>query len=460
MKVLIVNTSYDAGGAAVAARRLMEALRQNDAEASMLVRDGEAGDKVHVLPCRWLARWHFLWERLVLLTRLGFRRKHLFDIDAGISGTDITRLRVFRKADVIHLHWVNQGMLSLSDLRKIIRSGKPVVWTMHDAWPSTAICHLTLGCRQFTSQCRQCKYLSSHTPDPSPEGRGAAAAKASPSGGGWWGLASPSGGDLVGAGRSAWLAKVWKRKQRLIQEGDISFVACSRWLESEAKASALLRGQHIVSIPNCIDTRVFCPGDRQEARRQEGLPEDCRLVLFVCQRVTNAYKGMDYLIEACRRLSDEHPEMKDEVSVVLLGSHADEVASQLPFPAIAVGYVNDEQRMARLYRSAEVFVLPSLSENLPNTIMEAMACGVPCLGFRVGGIPEEIDHQRTGYVARYRDTDDLAHGLRWLLYEADGKSLAKECVRKVEQCYSQAAVAVKYTEVYQHAMAHKHFRFL
>jgi glycosyltransferase involved in cell wall biosynthesis len=174
--------------------------------------------------------------------------------------------------------------------------------------------------------------------------------------------------------------------------------------------------------------------------------------------VTNAYKGMNYLIEACRQLADEHPEMKDEVKVVLLGSHADEVASELPFPAIAVGYVNDEQRMARLYRSADVFVLPSLSENLPNTIMEAMACGVPCLGFRVGGIPEEIDHQRTGYVARYRDAADLAHGLRWLLYEADSKSLSKECVRKVKQCYSQAAVAVQYTEIYQQAMAHKHFR--
>ena len=420
MKVLIVNTSYDAGGAAVAARRLMEALTQNGAEASMLVRDGEVtnNSRVCVLPWRWLTQWHFLWERLVIFAKLGFRSKNLFAVDAAISGTDITRLREFREADVIHLHWVNQGMLSFADLRKIIRSGKPVVWTMHDAWPSTALCHLTLGCRQFTSQCRQCKYQAP----------------------------------------SAWLTKVWRRKQRLIQEGDISFVACSRWLESEAKASALLRGQHIVSIPNCIDTRLFCPGDQQEARREEGLPTDCRLVLFVCQRVTNAYKGMNYLIEACRQLADEHPEMKDEVKVVLLGSHADEVASELPFPAIAVGYVNDEQRMARLYRSADVFVLPSLSENLPNTIMEAMACGVPCLGFRVGGIPEEIDHQRTGYVARYRDAADLAHGLRWLLYEADSKSLAKECVRKVKQCYSQAAVAVQYTEIYQQAMAHKHFR--
>ena len=418
MKVLIVNTSYDAGGAAVAARRLQEALVLNGAEAQMLVRDSG-----------FWGRWHFLWERFVLFVRLGFRREHLFDIDAGISGTDITRRREFREADVIHLHWVNQGMLSFRDLRKIIRSGKAVVWTMHDAWPSTAICHLTLGCRQFTSQCRQCQYLT-----PTPLSRNSRSSD------------------------NAWLNRVWRRKQRLLRDSGITFVACSRWLEGEAKASALLRGQHIVSIPNPIDTRIFRPGDRQEARREESLPQDRLLVLFVCQRVTNAYKGMDYLIEACQQIATAHPEMNDKVSVVLLGKHADEVASQLPFPAVAPGYVADEQRMVRLYRAADVFVLPSLSENLPNTIMEAMACGVPCLGFRVGGIPEEIDHLRTGYVARYRDAADLAHGLHWLLCEADRESMARDCVRKVEQNYSQAAVAVKYTEIYQHTLAHKHFR--
>ena len=435
MKVLIVNTSYGAGGAAVAARRLQEALVRNGAEARLLVRDmdgaatasGKDGySGVSVVPRQWLARWHFLWERLLLFVRLGFRRHHLFDIDAGLSGSDITRLQEFREADVIHLHWVNQGMLSLAGLRKIVRSGKPVVWTMHDAWPSTAICHLTLGCRQFTTQCRQCKYLA---PAPSHEGRG-----------------------------SAWVAKVWRRKRQLLQEGGLTFVACSRWLESEAKASAMLRGQHIVSIPNPIDTRRFSPGDRMEARREEGLPPDRKIVLFVCQRVTNAYKGMDYLISACRHLAESQPQTTGEVTVVLLGKDADGLAEQLPYPSVAVGYVGDEQRMVRLYRSADVFVLPSLSENLPNTIMEAMACGVPCLGFRVGGIPEEIDHRRTGYVARYRDAGDLARGLHWLLYEADSERLAKECVRKVMQCYSQTAVAVRYTEVYQHAIAQKHFR--
>ena len=425
MKVLIVNTSESSGGAAVAARRLMDALELNGVQTTMLVRDKQSDDeRVVALPHLWLAKWHFLWERLVLFVRLHFHYRNLFAIDAGISGTDITRLRVFRQADVVHLHWVNQGMLSLSDIRKIVRSGKPVVWTMHDIWPATSLCHLSLECRQFTrrgadsrtSGCRQCPYL-------------------------------PGGGS-----DNDYSSRVWRKKQKMLAGSNITFVACSRWLQGEAKASALLDRQLTASIPNAIDTELFSPGSGEEARRQESLPLDRKLVLFVCQKVTNRYKGMDYLIEACRLMAAEHPATKAEVSVVLLGSHADEVAEQLPFPALALGYVSDQQRMARLYRAADVFVLPSLSENLPNTIMEAMACGLPCLGFRVGGIPEEIDHRRTGYVARYRDAADLAQGLHWLLYEADRQRLAEEAVKKVQKCYSPTSVAVQYTEIYQQTM--------
>ena len=423
MKVLIVNTSERAGGAAVAASRLMDALNNHGVKAKMLVRDRES-DKLTVVPLPrspWL-RWHFLWERLVIFLSTHFSRKHLFEVDIANAGSDITRLPEFQEADVIHLHWINQGMLSLSGIKKILRSGKPVVWTMHDIWPATSICHLTLGCRKFTAGCHHCKYL--------------------PGGG--------SGSDLS--------ARVWRRKERMLDEGTIHFVACSRWLEGEAKVSALLKGQAVTSIPNPIDTRVFCPGSQQEARRTLNLPSEGRLLLFICQRVTNKNKGMKYLIEACRQLTEQHPEMAETTGVVLLGGHADEVAAQLPFKAYPLGYISDERQIAQVYRAADTFVLPSLSENLPNTIMEAMACGVPCVGFRVGGIPEEIDHKKNGYVAQYCDTGDLACGLHWVLCEADYAELSRQAVRKVAHSYSQQSVAVRYIEVYQQALAHKHFR--
>ena len=423
MKVLIVNTSERAGGAAVAASRLCDALNNNGVKAKMLVVSKQT-DRLTVaaLPRSPWLRWHFLWERLVVFCHLHFRRDRLFELDIANSGTDITRLPEFREADIIHLHWINQGMLSLSDIRKILRSDKPVVWTMHDIWPATAICHLTLGCRSFTTACRRCKYL--------------------PGGG--------SDSDLA--------ARVWARKQRLLKEGSITFVACSRWLESEAKASRLLRGQRVTSIPNPIDTKVFCPGSQVEARRKLGLPEDRRLLLFVCQRVTNRNKGMQYLIEACQRLEASHPGFARQTAVLILGDKADEVVRELPFAAYSLGYVSDEPTITQVYQAADAFVLPSLSENLPNTIMEAMACGLPCVGFRVGGIPEEIDHLKNGYVAQYCDADDLARGIHWVLAEADHEALSRQAVRKVVQTYSQASVAVRYIEAYQHASAQKHFK--
>ena len=415
MRVLIVNTSERTGGAAVAASRLMKALNNNGVKAKMLVRDKESDSLTVVgLPKSPMLHWHFLWERLVIFCRLHFSRKHLFEIDIANTGSDITKLREFQEADVIHLHWINQGMLSLNGICKILRSGKPVVWTMHDIWPATGICHLTLGCHYFVNRCANCKYL--------------------PGGGGSNDLAS----------------RIWQKKQQMQVDENIYYVACSRWLESEAKTSALLKGQKITSIPNPIDTHIYKKGNKEEARQRLGLPLDKKLILFASQRVTNENKGMSYLVEACRQLSDQ-------CEVVILGGHAEEVVEQLPMKAYPLGYVNEEQRIVDVYNAADVFVLPSLSENLPNTIMEAMACGVPCVAFKVGGIPEEIDHLKNGYVAAYRDAEDLAKGIAWVLEEADYESLSQQAVHKVMQCYSQQSVAVRYLEVYQQAMAFKHY---
>ena len=414
MRVLIVNTSERTGGAAVAAHRLMEALNNNGVKAKMLVRDKESSKLTVIgLPKSWKLQWHFLWERLCVWLHLHLKREHLFDVDIANAGSDITQLAEFREADVIHLHWINQGMLSLQDIRKILESGKCVVWTMHDIWPATAICHLTLDCRQFETGCQQCRLL-------------------------------PGGGshhDLS--------AKIWRKKQQMLSGQHIRFVACSQWLAKEAGKSALLRGQTIASVPNPINTHVYHPLDKQKVRQELSLPTDKRLILFVSQRATNPYKGMQYLTEACQRLSQQYPEMKQNTGVVILGGHAEEVTAQLPFESFPLGYVNDEERIVKVYNAADVFVLPSLSENLPNTIMEAMACGVPSIGFDIGGIPEEIDHLETGYVAAYRDAADFAKGIRWVLYEANAEEISAACLRKVKRNYSQQSVAQRYIDIYE-----------
>ena len=423
MRILIVNTSENVGGAAVAANRLMEALNNNGVKARMLVMKKDTGCiTVAQLPHPWLQRLHFLWERFVIYCRLHFTRHNLFAIDIANAGTDITRLPEFREADLIHLSWINQGMLSLADIRRIIRSGKPVVWTMHDLWPATGICHYARQCPSFKTVCHHCRLL-------------------------------PAGG-----GRDDLSRRVWERKKALYHNSNIHFVTCSRWLEGQARQSALLTGQRVTAIPNPIDTRLFAPADKAQARLGAQLPPSRRVILFVAHRVDDDRKGVAFFIEAVNRLADTIPHFADDTCVALIGRNSDAVASQLRVPAHALGFVADEHQMASVYSTADVFVLPSLEDNLPNTIMEAMACGVPCVGFRVGGIPEMIDHRANGYVANFKDVADLANGIQWVLGEADHEALARAARAKVERSYAQSAVASRYIEVYNEMIAQKTYR--
>lgn len=423
MRVLIVNTSERDGGAALAAGRLMDALNNNGVKAKMLVRDKET-DNITVVGLKGgiRQRLRFLWERWCVYVHLHFKRLHLFELDLANTGTDITRLPEFKEADVINLAWINQGFLSLKDIKKIINSGKAVVWTMHDLWPATGICHVTLGCEAFKGQCHNCFYL-------------------------------PNGGR-----KNDLSTRVFNKKKKLYFNSGIHFVACSKWLGGKARQSGLLTGLQLSVIPNPIDTHVFYPKDKHSARLHSTLPDDKRIILFVSQRVTLERKGIAYFIKAVSLLVERYPEMRDNTAIAILGGHADEMSSQLALPSYPLGYVRSERQIVDVYNSADVFVMPSLDENLPNTIMESMACGVPTVGFKVGGIPEMIDHQKNGYLANFKDAEDLANGLRWVLDEADKDELKKQCVQKVMSCYSQRAVAMKYIEVYNQALAFKNYK--
>lgn len=421
MRVLIVNTSEKTGGAAVAANRLMEALINNGVKAKMLVRDKQT-DSLTVVSAGdgWRQRWHFLWERWRIFMAMHFSKTHLFEADIANVGTDITTLPEFKEADIIHLHWINQGFLSLNGIQKILSSGKPVVWTMHDIWPATAICHYSRGCCRYKNKCESCPLLPRR-----------------------------SVSDLS--------AVVWRRKNEILRKYHISFVACSRWLEGEAKKSALLKGQRVTNIPNPINSHVFCPSDKQQAREALGLPLDKHVILFVSQRVTDKRKGLDYLVEAVNRMAVQDSSLKDNTAIAVLGGHSEEVADLLPLPVFPLGYVSDESKIVKVYNAADVFVLPSLEDNLPNTIMEAMACGVPCVGFNIGGIPEMIGHLKSGYVAKAADADDLARGIKWVL-DFKGEELSKEARRKVLNSYSQQSVAIKYIELYQETALSKSYK--
>lgn len=414
MRVLIVNTSERNGGAAIAASRLTEALKNNGIKAMMMVRD-KTTDQISVVGLKksWKSRWNFLYERFTIWRNNHFDKSNLFAVDIANSGSDITGLPEFKKADVIHLHWVNQGMLSLKGIRKIIASGKPIVWTMHDMWPFTGICHYAGSCTSYQTECGNCPLINGNKQK-----------------------------DLS--------YSVFRKKLQILSNAHITFVGCSKWLTAQARKSRLLVGQTVTSIPNAININAFRPKDKKAMRNRYNLPLDKKLVLFGSAKITDPRKGMKYLIEACKTLVEKHPDMKGNTGIVVFGLASEAIATQLPFPVYVLSYIRSEADLVSMYSAVDLFVTPSLEDNLPNTIMEAMACGIPCVGFNTGGIPEMIDHTENGYVAEYKNATDLAEGIHWVLSSPDYDQLCQSAVKKVEGSYSEGIVAMQYIQVYNH----------
>jgi len=375
MKVLLLSTYENTGGAAIAAGRLMQALNKNGVEAAMICRRNLSW---------WKGKpqsWSSIAERLFILGNNISTFENLWSMDYANCGQDITRTKEYIEADVIHLHWINQGFLSYNELEKIVNSGKRIVWTMHDEWCFTGGCHYTNDCKQYQTECKNCIYEKKN-----------ALYKAS--------------------------HKAWEKKILLYDKRNITFVACSNWLKDVSKEKKLAQGQHIISIPNTIDTEIYKPCLKQENKK----------VLFVAQNVNDKRKGLEYLDEAIKILKNNGKNME----VLALGRD--------------IPYISNQQEMAALYAKVACFVTPSLQDNLPNTIMESMACGTPCVGFNVGGIPEMIDHKQNGYVAQYKDAADLANGISYVI--KNQVILGTKAREKVLNSYSEAKVAEQYIKVY------------
>lgn len=416
MKVVIINTYERIGGAAVAAGRLVKALNRKNISVSMLVRDKQSvDDNVVSVSTNAVIRitnlFRFYWERFIIFLFNHLNRRNLFSVSIANVGQDISRHPSVINADIIHLHWINQGFLSLQDIRKLFELGKPIVWTMHDMWPCTGICHHARDCERYQKRCNSCFFLQSKS-------------------------------------RSDLSTYVFNKKDKVYKNVNITFVGCSEWLTQRAKKSKLLQSKSIISIPNTLDTSIFCPQDKKKVRLALGLPLDKKLLLFGALNVTDERKGVYYLIEALKNICLEN------IELVVFGQIKEEIKSVLPVPVHPMGYLDEEKKIALLYNAVDLFVTSSLEENLPNTIMEAMACGTPCVGFNIGGIPEMIDHLLNGYVAKYKDVEDLSQGIEWVLDNSKDDNLSEFCIKKVHSAYSEEIVTRNYISLYKQILNH------
>jgi len=416
MKILIVNTSDIQGGAARAAFRLNQALNKLNINSKMLVQF-KAGDNKNVesvaetIMQKGLAKIRPHCDMLPLKL---YKNRQKTPFSVARIGVSIYRKKFVRETDLINLHWINGGFLSLKNIRELSFLHKPLVWTLHDMWPFTGGCHSSGGCTKYKYKCGQCPILNSKKDN-----------------------------DLS--------QKIWREKKKILENINLIIVTPSRWLAQCAKNSSLLKGLQVEVIPNSVDINIFKPLKKETARDILNLPQDIFLISFSTISSTNyKRKGLHYLYKAFGKLNINYPEARKGIGLVVFGASHSEEIKNLPFKTNFIGRLNDDYSLALCYSAVDIFITPSLEDNLPNTIMESLSCGTPVVAFKTGGIPDMIEHKQNGYLAENKSVDDLANGIYWMLEDKKRVTdLGKNARQKVLVNYTYDIVGNRYLKLYE-----------
>ena len=376
IRVLHLAQSDGGGGANKAAFRLHRSLRALGL-ASTFHPGRKIGDDPDVIPAWPPIAGDFFsklgaWLNSHSLDFYPHRRGDVFSPIRFCYGRP--RRQLVAAADIVCLHWIAGSFLHP---RHLARLGKPLVWRLSDLWPFTGGCHFPGPCRKFEHGCGACPSLG-----------------------------SAADGDLAARGFAA--------RERYYDALDLTVVAPSRWIAEEAKRSKLFRGRRIVHIATGIDVSTFRPMPRTEARRLLDLPAEVPMLLFgAMDSTSNSRKGFAPLRQALGRFA-RSPSARGAVAVVF-GGETDAAKEVEGLPLIHVGKISSPERLARLYAAADVLVAPFIEDNLPNVVLEALACGTPVAAFSAGGIPDAVEHQRNGILVPVGDADALADGIAWVL---------------------------------------------
>jgi len=408
MKIVHLSSSDISGGAPKAAFRLNEGLGEIGIDSAMLVDTKSSDHKAVFGPDTKLSKLQSLLNRhldQVPVKMYSDRTSNFFS--PAIASKNITAKLDTLKPDLINLHWIGFGYLRIES---IINLSKPLVWTLHDTWPFTGGCHYFFTCSRYRQSCGNC-----------PE------------------LGSKHELDL-----SKW---IWWRKKRAWRDLNLTVVAPSHWMAESARQSSLFSSVKTRVIPGGLDSQRYKPTDRQLGRHILSLPQDKKLILFAASGDTSdKRKGFHLLQSALKQLSRN--ELND-IELVVLGSSEPRAPLNLGMRAHYMGRLSDDVSIALVFSSVDAFVAPSMEDNLPNTILEAMACGTPCVAFSVGGIPDLIEHGSNGVLVRPFETDGLARGISWILDDEERRhTLSRRARQKVEKEFDIRIVARKYQEMY------------
>ena len=427
MKIVHLSTQ-DFGGAGKAAYRLHKGFQMIGIDSILVVMDKQSGDpSVKVIPdykltsvsyCNTMetytsTRMKLMWKHWgEMLKEYRNRPEGLEIFTDSSSDVKLNLIKEILDADIINLHWV-AGMINFEDIPASFRV-KKIVWTLHDMNAFTGGCHYSSGCSKYLSSCGACPQLGSSILN-----------------------------DIS--------KETFELKNKVYNNFEVNIVAPSKWLCNEAKKSSLFSKYDVKVIPYGLPLDTFKPEKKSEARKWANVPEYTKVILFGADSLANNRKGLKYLIKALNLFNADEAE---NILLLTFGYSTIDL-KDLKYNVKNLGVITDERILSVVYAIADVFIIPSLEDNLPNTVLESLACGTPVVGFNIGGIPDMIKHKINGYLAKEKDYVDLAEGIRWVIENNKGNTLSINGLQKVYKEYSLEKQAQNYLQLYRKLMGEK-----
>ncbi len=375
MKIVQIQFSNKSAGSC--ARRLHQGFSNSnsiDSNAISLFMDGEAYDGI-----MYLSRIPRL---KAFINNWVERKTHKYDSSkfglytSCFLGTDVSKMKLIQEADVIYIHWVQLGFFNFNSFEKLFKTDKKIFIVLHDMWFMTGGCHYAVDCEQFIDGCLACPIFEDKS------------------------IASTQ--------------HIKKNNLLSKYKGRFEFITPSLWLKNLGESSSLLKDSIIHFVPNYFESPNFKPASQRQARSVLSIDPTKFVVCFGAVNISSVYKGWKFLKEAFKYLTNSYS--FEDLEVIIFGNgDLSEFEKAIDFKIHYLGYLEDEKDIALAYKCSDVFVIPSILDNQPTTIVESLHCGIPVVGFDLCGIPEMIDHKKSGYIAEAYNSFDLAEGIKYCL---------------------------------------------
>tara|TARA_R110000796_G_scaffold236296_1_gene355666 strand:+ start:1899 stop:5564 length:3666 start_codon:yes stop_codon:yes gene_type:complete len=375
-----ILTTYTEGGAGIASVRLANALRKQGIDVSII--SLSKGDSRYDFKVSLNQEQQKLYNKSQELSKKHTKPGSTYFANMAYPSLTNEQLSFLKFFDVINLHWI-QILLNTQAINYVSKLGPKVIWTLHDMAPMTGGCHYSDDCLQFTKSCDDCPQLEKnmrHIPKENFEEK----------------------------------LKLW--------DNSINIVSPSQWLADCAAESRLFKNNPITVIPNSVNLEIFVPTGKHRAREFWGVPQDKIILLFTCGNHGERRKGFKEMLEASHILAEECP---NKYHVIMFGRESEET-KLIPLPYTALGHISEEWKLAVGYSAADITILPTLEDNLPNTILESSACGTPVIAFDSGGVSDAVIDGINGKLVERTNSKALSQAI--LNFNLESSSSSSICI--------------------------------